>query len=323
MHVLRAKSATERKLTVEVIELLEEVDRRLLHLEKGFGSLLEFCIKELCYSESAAYRRISAMRISRELPQVKKSIEAGSLNLATVSQAQTFFQQEKRHQAKVYSKSEKLVVLQSLENKSKREAEKILLEKSPDLPKLEVVRQVSKTHTRVTINIDQELLKKLDQLKNIYSHINPNPSYAELIQLMATELLKVREKKIGKLNAENVHRGNNVKKNKDQENKDQECIFQENKDQENSENAGINSCSAKPPAKAQRSRHIPQSVRRFIYQRDHGCCSYQDIQTQKKCNSKFQLEIDHIKPFSWGGPNDANNLRLVCRQHNKFFWQQG
>lgn len=91
LEVLYKKSADERKLTLEIIELLEEVEHRSLPLEKGYGSLLEFCVHELKYSESAAYRRISALRITKELPQVKQSIQNGTLNLVTVTQAQTFF----------------------------------------------------------------------------------------------------------------------------------------------------------------------------------------------------------------------------------------
>lgn len=150
IQTLQRKSLEERKLTLEIIELLEEVDRRALHLKKGYGSLLEFCIQEFKYSESAAYRRISAMRMTKELPQVKASIESGRLNLMTVAQAHTFFRHEKKYQSKDYSQSEKLSVLHSLENKSKRETEKILLAKSPNLPKPEIIKQVSETETRLT-----------------------------------------------------------------------------------------------------------------------------------------------------------------------------
>lgn len=90
-NALRAKAAAERRLTLEVIELLEEVDRRKLHVERGFGSLLEYCVRELKYSESSAYRRISAMRVVRDVPEVKSALQNGALNLNTVAQAQNFF----------------------------------------------------------------------------------------------------------------------------------------------------------------------------------------------------------------------------------------
>ncbi len=70
-HTLSQKCIDERKITLEIIELLEEIDRRKLYLLRGFGSLLEYCVKELKYSESSAYRRISAMRVVHDLPETK------------------------------------------------------------------------------------------------------------------------------------------------------------------------------------------------------------------------------------------------------------
>jgi 5-methylcytosine-specific restriction endonuclease McrA len=306
LHHLKRTSSNELKLTLEVIELLEETDRRSLHLKRGYGSLLEFCVKELRYSESAAYRRISAMRVTRELPQIRKSIEIGSLNLVTVAQAQTFFKQEKKHLDKAYTKSEKLVVLQSLENKSKREAEKILSAKSPALPQFEFVKPISENQTKVTLILNDDLMQKLDQLKNKYSHVNLNPSYTELVELMACELLKRKNQHLAtppvkKSVLETA--GPGVLKSKNRKSP----VIRQSK-----------SISAKA---ANRSRYISKEARRFVFQRDQGCCSYQDPETNKKCESKFQLEMDHIHAFSKGGTNQAENLRLVCRAHNQFNWK--
>lgn len=299
LDILFKKSADERKLTLEIIELLGEVERRSLHLEKGYGSLLEFCVNELKYSESAAYRRISAMRITKELPQVKQSIQNGALNLVTVTQAQTFFRQENKYQSKVYSPTEKLLVLQSLENKSKRQAEKILLEKSPELPKPEAVRQITDKLTRVTLCLDENVLRQLDQLKSKYSHINPNPSYAELIGLMAAELLK--------------------KKNCMQETKSTKNEIHE-KSKSVAQSAEVwQRRIAKPPVK--NSRIISATIRKFIFNRDQSCCSYIHPVTKKKCGSRFQLQVDHVQAFSQGGSHDVQNLRLVCRHHNLFYWR--
>jgi hypothetical protein len=306
LSLIRQKSSNERTLTIEIIGLLEEVDRRSLHLGLGYGSLLEFCVKDLKYSDSAAYRRISAMRVAREVPQIKEAIESGSLNLVTVTQAQTFFNHEKKYSFKNYSKAEKIIVLQSLENKSKREAEKILVQRSPTLSKPEVVRAVSENQTRLTLQIEESLLKQLEQLKSKYSHINPNPSYAELIQMMANELLK--EKKVT-MKSEAVVKPTEIVKT------------------ENATTIGkcelirAETCRAATPPVIKRSRFISSKIKRFIFSRDGGCCSYQVPRTQKRCDSRFQLEIDHIQAFSKGGTNQVENLRLVCRQHNQYLWK--
>jgi 5-methylcytosine-specific restriction endonuclease McrA len=38
----------------------------------------------------------------------------------------------------------------------------------------------------------------------------------------------------------------------------------------------------------------------------------------KRCNSTWGLQIDHIEPFARGGRNTTNNLRLLCGKHNRF-----
>lgn len=326
LAALHNKSQEERKLTLEIIELLQETERRLLHLEKGYGSLLEFCVNELKYSEAAAYRHISAMWATKELPQVKKAIHEGTLNVSTVTQAQTFFRQERKYRDKVYTKAEKLAVFHQLENKSRRDVEKILIAKSPDLPKPEFVRKVTEADTRITMTIDQKLVDQLDEIKSKYSHINPNPSYAELIGLMAGEILRNRKEKQEKAAAKQRSvsppaaklRGKvEPKVRKNIEPKVREEIKP--------------TVHAKPEARSHiiqtmkvdnRSRYIPASIRHFIHMRDGGTCTYIDPKTNKKCGSRFQLEIDHIKPFSIGGTSEPENLRLACRNHNQFYWEK-
>ena len=54
-------------------------------------------------------------------------------------------------------------------------------------------------------------------------------------------------------------------------------------------------------------RAIPAGVRRQVWQRDGGGCSYVDPQTGRRCNSTHLIEIDHIVP---------GNLRL-CGAHHR------
>ena len=114
--LLQNKVAEERKITVEIIQLLEEVSRRRIYLERGYGSLIEYCIKKLGYSESAAYPRIAAMRVAKEIPQVTEAISDGRLNLANVAQAHTFFRKEEKQRkekgTEIYSVPEKMEILQ-------------------------------------------------------------------------------------------------------------------------------------------------------------------------------------------------------------------
>jgi hypothetical protein len=65
-----------------------------------------------------------------------------------------------------------------------------------------------------------------------------------------------------------------------------------------------------------RTRHIPRAVRDRVHVRDGGRCTF--IGTDgKRCNSYWNLEIDHIVPFAKGGDNSLDNLRLLCAEHNR------
>ena len=91
--ILKLVSA-EKKILVAILSHLEEINRRKLFLEFGHDSLLKYCVKELGYSESAAFRRIKALRLSQVVPEVAQAIEEGSLNLSQVATAQSLFEQK-------------------------------------------------------------------------------------------------------------------------------------------------------------------------------------------------------------------------------------
>ena len=79
-----------------------------------------------------------------------------------------------------------------------------------------------------------------------------------------------------------------------------------------------------PTAKSCASgRAISAGVRRQVWQRDGGRCSYADPQTGRRCNSTHLIEIDHIVPHALGGAADPGNLRLLCGAHHRHRHAQG
>ena len=94
----QALALQERKISADLLRHLRELDRRRLYLGLGYDSLHSYCVKHLRLSEGAASRRISSMRLIRELPDSEgalRSVESGSLNLSTLSLTQRFLRQEK------------------------------------------------------------------------------------------------------------------------------------------------------------------------------------------------------------------------------------
>ncbi|MCD6379911.1 HNH endonuclease, partial [bacterium] len=66
----------------------------------------------------------------------------------------------------------------------------------------------------------------------------------------------------------------------------------------------------------QRTRNIPAAARDKVYKRNGGKCAFVG-KDGKRCNSTWNLEIDHKVPFAKGGDNSLGNLRLLCAKHNR------
>ena len=59
-------------------------------------------------------------------------------------------------------------------------------------------------------------------------------------------------------------------------------------------------------------------MKREVWQRDGGSCSYVDPHSGRRCGSRFLLEIDHVVPYALGGADEPGNLRLYCEAHHRY-----
>ena len=145
------------------------------------------------------------------------------------------------------------------------------------------MRELGQGKTEIKIILDQEGMKNLETLKHLLSHKNPNLSYGELVLFLSKLGLKkydLRQKPLKRYSAQALMR---------------------------------------QPLQKQKTltRHIPMSIRRKVWQRDEGRCSYKDFKSNRRCGSKHLLQVDHIQPFSLGGRHEIQNLRLLCAGHNR------
>jgi hypothetical protein len=72
--------------------------------------------------------------------------------------------------------------------------------------------------------------------------------------------------------------------------------------------------SAAPP----NARTIPVAVRRAVWERDGGACTFTS-DDGRRCGSAWMLELDHIQPVALGGASTIDNLRVRCRGHNVLY----
>jgi hypothetical protein len=60
---------------------------------------------------------------------------------------------------------------------------------------------------------------------------------------------------------------------------------------------------------ASRRELIPVEVRKAVFDRDGGRC--------RNCGSNFDIQYDHIIPFSMGGASTVENLQILCAPCNR------
>jgi len=80
--------------------------------------------------------------------------------------------------------------------------------------------------------------------------------------------------------------------------------------------------SVLPKKLSTHSRYIPVAIKDEVWERDQAQCSYVSPDG-KACESKHFLEWDHEIPISLGGRSDeAGNIRVLCRTHNRLMATQ-
>jgi hypothetical protein len=66
-----------------------------------------------------------------------------------------------------------------------------------------------------------------------------------------------------------------------------------------------------------RSRHIPDPIRRAVWERDGGQCTFRD-RHGRRCPARERIEFHHVTPFAQGGDHGIDNVRLACSLHNAY-----
>lgn len=156
----------ERETMTAILHHLKEIEERKLFSDLKYSSIFEYAVHELGYSEPNAGRRIQGARLLRELPEIEEKIQCGSLTLTNINQAVCFFKKEH-----IEITDEKRKILLQLENKSKREADRILFDMGP--PKRipdDVIRPVSSDMTQLRICVYQKTLDKLNEARELIAH---------------------------------------------------------------------------------------------------------------------------------------------------------
>ncbi len=330
---------------------LGEVDSRKLHLTKAYSSMFIYCVRELGFSEDSACSRIEVARLIRRLPSVLEFCRSGKVHLSglrllsshltednhlsvleeasgkSVKQIQELIARiapkppipDSIRKLPVPSVATLATVAQnplipgvtplftespSVSSRIKWVETEAALPKTVPASHRPKVSPLSEETFRVQFTASKALRDKLKQAQELLGHSVPNGDLSTIVE-KALDLLitDVKKKRFGV--------GRKPKPSPSPESSP------------SSPRAKSPSASPMPKAAEPRpiSRHIPDAIKRAVYERDNGRCTFTDEQG-RRCGEAMFLELDHVHGFAKTQEHSVEGIRLRCRGHNQLAAEQ-
>jgi 5-methylcytosine-specific restriction endonuclease McrA len=326
----------ERKLKALVLLYLSEIDRRELYLPMGYSSLFDFCTVHLKHTRATAARRIRSARTAARYPEALDLLVSGEINITTLAMV-----------SDILAQNNHVKILSEIRGKSTREVEVLVSRHRPvniirdTVRPVCVMRRVEITPEASSPSAETNPATRDLGGGNGRSNVSGDSTFsAETKSAFPGRVILEQRLKLGfTVTPEFMKKYNKIKSllsSKYPDGIDFETLFDilmseylekhdpDKRSARRAERAGKRGEAAthdrqarrQAPA-AHRSRRIPPTVRDQVYARDKGRCSFIGA-NGKRCNSTWDLEIDHVIPFASGGDNSPGNLRLLCRKHNSY-----
>ncbi len=312
---LAALVSKDRSTTASLLSHIAEVDKRKLYLPAAYPSMYAWCVGELHLSEDAAFKRIRAARTARDFPALFAALAEGRLNLSGLLLLAPYLTPDTADG-----------LLSAAAHKCNAEIEVVLAERfpRPDVPSL--VQAVSAPRSG-------------DQLA-----VRPVvPSVAAEMPFWMDPLPTAPRARVAPLSPERfalqvtIDQGTHDKLRRAQEllghavpSGDVAVVLDRALDALLAQLEKRKLAATSRPGPRRRSesvRHVPAEVRRKVWQRDGGQCTFESDRG-KRCEARTRLELDHVDPVARGGEAGhpaqvgPDGIRLRCRAHNQYAAEQ-
>jgi hypothetical protein len=284
----------------ELIAHLAEVDERRLYLPRR-TSLWDFCLLDLGFSENVAANRIAVARESRQFPRMLEMLRQGRIHLSGLRMLYGHLTTEGSEEllaeavgktkrqieellARRYPKPavpdriRKLPSAAVSASTSVPEPAPLLSLEAPAPPPRAVVAPLSAEAYRVQFTASPELRDKIRQAQELLRHQLPSGDLAPILERALTLLIaQVKKERFG---------------------------------------VGRKPRSGETRQSPARSRRVPTAIRRAVYERDGGRCTYVDPEG-RSCDSEGFLQLDHVEGFARKVEHRVESIRLLCSAHNQ------
>jgi len=345
-----------RSREVELIAHIGEVDARRLYAREACPSMFAYCTEVLRLSEAEAYLRITAARTARQHPVVLDMLADGRLNLSAVGRlaphltaanregvlARAIHKSKReildlvaalaprpdapsairklpdRRPAPVFDPAEPAAGNSRADHSPAIGAVDALVARGPSTrvgpdtaPSTQLcpdrvgggsavataaervarpdarpspgpsvaIEPTSPGRYRVQLTVSSDLRAKLERLQELMRATVPHADLAEVIAAAVTEKLeRLEARRLAKAKRPRTH--------------------------------------ARDVDVTPHGRHVPAAVRREVRARDGDRCRYVDA-SGRHCAAQTRLELHHRHPYGLGGDHGVDNLRLMCRTHNR------
>lgn len=271
-----------RNSEIELIEILELIDRHKSFYILKYSSLFEYATQGLGLSEAVAYIYIRVARVTRQVPALKDEIRGGHISVS------------KAHKiASVITSENQSRWLELAKSCSKNELEKQMALERPQeaiCEKASLVSANNSLRVHLQLGVSEKLMLQLRRVQDVLSQKRSRPvSLEEVLEeivpvyLSKEDPLEIakRQKVRGKLVPGRV--------------------------------SETGASEGREP--------IPSATRHRVILKFGGRCGYIDAHGKRCVNRRF-LDTHHIKKISEGGTNDFENLILLCKGHHKMIHAQ-
>ena len=324
---LKSLVAHDRETTASLLAHLAEVDARRLYAPAGHPSMFSYCVNVLGFSEDSAGRRIQAARLARRFPAVFPALADGRLHLTAVNLLSTWM---------TLANAEDL--LAAAAHKTRAEIEQVLAERfpKPDVPALlapvatlgspslaaqPVAADTPGAASDLAVAPNVQGMSREHALAHVPESCastapvpGPSPKVTPLsperyaLQVTLTKTAREALQRVQDLLGHELAPG-------DIAGALERALLLAAAELEKRKLA-----TTEHPQRSRRprdgSRHVPAAVKRAVWARDGGRCTFVSDDGQR-CPSRRALEFDHIEPVARGGTATPSSIRLRCRTHNQ------